>query len=87
MDRTFFNAIGALILFLAVFVGCLIYVECIHPQEMAKLGWVQVEGGRYVPANSDSNDPRVDVLAKQTQDVIVKLQRQINDLKKTKKDK
>jgi hypothetical protein len=88
VDRNTWNGIGAVLLFILIVVGMALSIECVYPYHMAKVGYVEVEGGRYVPANpGDNNDPRVDVLAKQTQDVIVKLQRQINELKRSKKDK
>jgi hypothetical protein len=91
-ERNLWNGIGAAILFMALLVGTCIYVECIHPERMAGQGYVEAEGGRFLPVNTE--DPRIDALEQnyvglvtQLKDVVNKLQRQITVLKQTKKDK
>lgn len=85
-DRNMWNGIGACVLVLALLCGTVVYIECIHPERMAKLGYVKIESGRYVP-HEDSRVEKIEMnykrLVRDLKSAMNKIQSQLN----RKKDK
>jgi hypothetical protein len=91
-NRIIFNIVGAFLILIGSIFAYAAYEECIHPQEMAKLGFVQVEGGRFVPVEVEDEqiealNQRYAKLVQELRIMVTRFQRQINELKLTKRDK
>jgi len=84
VDRASFNIIGAVLLGVGMLVGTVLYVETYVPYKMAQLGYVETEGGRYVPHNAariESVEKNYVALVKDLKEAMNKIQRQLDKKK------